>query len=234
MQDMAKRKSFSAPVRAEVLVKCRRRCALCYGLDGDTSERRGQLAHIDRDALNASLENAAFLCLKHHEAYDSESRQAKGFDPEQLRRHQRDLHEYLEKVSEWPDVKKMSRSAVRKIHRSRPIGLDVYNVRMPIYRTAVNFVREVLKDLRPDMPTILQFTRDTEDALFLYDEKISDYLAVLFKRALRLHTVAYLIAPPRVTDDFRQLVNEELELAVWFSEQIGVIRAMFAPFLRLS
>ena len=46
----------------KMLVASRRRCALCYGLDGDTTEKAGQIAHVDRDAENTAEENAAWLC----------------------------------------------------------------------------------------------------------------------------------------------------------------------------
>ncbi|MCI0565379.1 MAG: hypothetical protein MN733_43495, partial [Nitrososphaera sp.] len=46
---VAKRRQFPKKVQTEVLLKSRRRCAYCYGLDGDTTQKEGQIAHIDRD-----------------------------------------------------------------------------------------------------------------------------------------------------------------------------------------
>ena len=54
------RKRFPKPVETEVLTKCRRRCALCFGLKGDAKVKEGQLAHIDRNSANAALGTPLF------------------------------------------------------------------------------------------------------------------------------------------------------------------------------
>jgi hypothetical protein len=64
-------------VLTEVLVSSRRRCAICFGLNRDTSLKSGQVAHLDHDATNNSPGNLAFLCLEHHDLYDSTTRQSK-------------------------------------------------------------------------------------------------------------------------------------------------------------
>ena len=74
-----------------VLVRCLRRCCLCYGLRRDASEKKGQLAHIDRDRSRSSERDLAFLCHDHHSEYDSVSRQSKGISPKELRHHKTEL-----------------------------------------------------------------------------------------------------------------------------------------------
>lgn len=65
-------------VEIELLRCSRRRCAVCFGLNGDVGEKRGQIAHLDRDHSNHSLDNLCFLCLPHHDEYDSRTSQSKG------------------------------------------------------------------------------------------------------------------------------------------------------------
>ena len=64
-------------VLTETLVSSRRRCAICFGLNRDTSLKSGQVAHLDHNASNNALSNLAFLCLEHHDLYDSTTRQSK-------------------------------------------------------------------------------------------------------------------------------------------------------------
>jgi hypothetical protein len=73
------RASISEDVQTEVLLRSRRRCCICFGLDRDTSMKSGQIAHIDRDHANGRADNLVFLCLEHHDAYDSRPSQRKGF-----------------------------------------------------------------------------------------------------------------------------------------------------------
>ena len=44
---------------------------MCFVLDKDLEPKDGQIAHVDRDRTNHDLSNLAYLCMKHHNAYDS-------------------------------------------------------------------------------------------------------------------------------------------------------------------
>jgi hypothetical protein len=75
-----------------VLVRSRRRCALCYGLKGDFEEKIGQIAHIDQNRSNDSLENLAWLCFEHHSLYDSTTSQHKNYQSSEIKRHRGSLY----------------------------------------------------------------------------------------------------------------------------------------------
>ncbi len=92
---MAKRASIRKATETEVLKRSGRRCCICVGLLGDTRIRRGQIAHLDRDASNNNLTNLAFLCLEHHDQYDSRTSQSKGFTEAELRSYRDQLYETL-------------------------------------------------------------------------------------------------------------------------------------------
>jgi hypothetical protein len=84
-----------------LLVLSRRRCSLCFGLRGDLTEKMGQIAHVDRDPSNSDLVNLCYLCLPHHDDYDTQRSQSKSFTPAELR-HYRDLL-YVELATSAPD-----------------------------------------------------------------------------------------------------------------------------------
>jgi hypothetical protein len=92
---MAARKSISPTVEAGVLLRCRRRCAICYGIDRIHDVRRGQIAHLDREASNNDPDNLTFLCLEHHELYDTVSRQAKGLTAVEVKVFRAELEEAM-------------------------------------------------------------------------------------------------------------------------------------------
>src|SRR5262245_37910863 len=89
------RKRVPKRYEMEVLLKSKRRCAFCAGLNGDISQKKGQIAHIDRDASNSQPENLAFLCMDHHDQYDSKTSQSKGFTPQELRAYRDQLYAQL-------------------------------------------------------------------------------------------------------------------------------------------
>ncbi len=225
------RKPFSASVRVSVLTKCKRRCALCFGLKNDSRTKRGQLAHIDRNGLNIKESNAVFLCTLHHDLYDSTSRQTIGFEPAELREHQETLLAYV------VTIKNGKKQNVARNGEPSPSALDVYDRRIPIYRLARQFVRDVAENLRPDLPLIFKFATETDEAMFLFDDQLAEYLETLYKKALRVHTIALLRERmhryPNEAENFQEILEEHTSLAMWFTEQPQEIRKRFAPFLRL-
>ncbi len=222
------RKDFSKAVETEILLKCKRICALCFGFKNDRTQKRGQLAHIDRNKANSSRDNAAFLCTPHHDEYDIVSKQTKRITPEELKAYQQQLCALLDSPALWPSIHAANNT--RKHLKSRGISLEVYDRRLPTYKTTIRFLRDVQKDLRPDLQEVLKFAADTEEALFLFDENIANYLSELLKRALRLRAVALMLGK----DYTSSLMEEETELSLWFSAQFEETRRRFAPFLRLT
>lgn len=66
-------------IETAILIKSARRCPLCYHLEGDLSEKHGQIAHLDQNRSNAAEDNLAFMCMPHHSVYDSTTSQHKNF-----------------------------------------------------------------------------------------------------------------------------------------------------------
>ncbi|MDY6877368.1 MAG: hypothetical protein SWK90_14350 [Chloroflexota bacterium] len=87
---MTKRKRIPKQTETQILTQSRRRCCLCFGLDRDLTQKRGQIAHLDQDPSNDCLDNLAYLCLPHHDQYDSRTRQSKGLTINEVKRY-RDL-----------------------------------------------------------------------------------------------------------------------------------------------
>lgn len=86
---------ISTETQELVLTKSARRCALCFGFEGSLRRKPGQLAHIDRDHSNSTESNLAFLCLEHHDEYDTKRSQSKGITERELRHYRDRLHEAI-------------------------------------------------------------------------------------------------------------------------------------------
>lgn len=78
-------------VVAEVLATSRRRCCVCFALRNDSAEKKGQIAHLDHNPSNNTPDNLAFLCLEHHDQYDSKTSQSKGLTIDELKRYRTEL-----------------------------------------------------------------------------------------------------------------------------------------------
>lgn len=93
------RKNLSPAVETEILSRSRRRCCVCFGLNRDISEKRGQIAHLDQDSSNNKPDNLAFLCLDHHDQYDGRTRQSKGFTETEVKRYRTELYDFFQRDS---------------------------------------------------------------------------------------------------------------------------------------
>jgi hypothetical protein len=102
------RKPAPPEIEHKVLHLCRRRCCLCYGLRNDLSEKQGQIAHLDRIANHNEIENLAFLCLPHHDQYDSRTSQSKGLTGREVKHFRQDLHDLIVRDPESLNANKRS------------------------------------------------------------------------------------------------------------------------------
>jgi len=167
------RKQWPSDVAEKILVDCKRMCAICFHLLGDPRlNMRGQIAHIDRNSENSTGENGAYLCKDHHDEYDIVSKQSKRLTPGELKLAVASLLEYVQ-AGGLPTAPNIPTRSSKSRRRDVRISIDLYDRRLAIYSRTVQFLREVAKDLKPTFPVILQFSRDTEEALFLFDESIA-------------------------------------------------------------
>jgi hypothetical protein len=82
-----KRKQAKPDHQAEVLARCLRRCCVCFALDHENSQKAGQIAHLDHDPSNDDPDNLVFLCLPHHDQYDSKTSQSKNLTEAEVRKY---------------------------------------------------------------------------------------------------------------------------------------------------
>lgn len=122
---MAARATISPEVIADVLVTSRRRCCVCFALSNDADEKRGQVAHLDRDASNSARDNLIFLCFDHHDQYDSRTSQSKGLTAEELRQYQAQLDRFIAQSLPLSDA---------DIARALLAGLDRPAFRTPFHK----------------------------------------------------------------------------------------------------
>lgn len=73
------RRHIPGDIELRVLNRSRRRCVLCFQLNGDLTEKHGQIAHIDKDPANYKEDNLAWLCLDDHSLFDSRTSQHKNY-----------------------------------------------------------------------------------------------------------------------------------------------------------
>jgi hypothetical protein len=98
-----------------VLDRSRRRCALCFHIDVDLTEKHGQIAHIDKNPSNFAEDNLAWLCLPHHSVFDSKTSQHKNYTLAEVKRARDTLYHAIEedRHSTVPNIAMQGRNTDR-------------------------------------------------------------------------------------------------------------------------
>lgn len=91
---MNDRPKIPKSIQTDILIESKRRCCICYGLNRDLNIQKGQIAHVDHNRDNNDPMNLVFLCLKHHDEYDSKSSQSKSFLDSEIRHYKSELSNY--------------------------------------------------------------------------------------------------------------------------------------------
>ena len=92
-----KRKKIKFDIEKDILIKSRRRCCLCFGLEGNHKIQDGHIAHLDKNPNNNEDDNLAFLCLRHHNEYDSVKRLSKNLKIDEIKEYRKQLYDYNNK-----------------------------------------------------------------------------------------------------------------------------------------
>jgi hypothetical protein len=90
------RKAIPETTQTSILLKSRRRCCLCFWLKGEDEVKKGQIAHLDQNHENDAEDNLAFMCMDHHDDYDSTTRLSKGLREDEVRRWRNELYKEME------------------------------------------------------------------------------------------------------------------------------------------
>jgi hypothetical protein len=90
------RKPITEQTQTDIFLKSRRRCCLCFWHNGEDEVKRGQIAHLDWDNENNAESNLVFLCLDHHDQYDSTPSQSKGLRLREVTRWREELYREME------------------------------------------------------------------------------------------------------------------------------------------
>lgn len=96
------RKKIPTEIQTQVLIQCRRRCCICYGLEKDYRIKKGQIAHINNNKNDNRLDNLAFLCLPHHDEYDSITSQSKNLTKNEVREFRKELQNEIDEIWKKP------------------------------------------------------------------------------------------------------------------------------------
>ena len=186
----------------------------------------------------------AFLCLPHHDEYDGQTSQSKRWTPKELTKSKKNLTEFIEKNFDklLPEleiskpIKKTITKRTTKKEERQIISPEVYNLRIPIYNAYRDLIAKIIRNANIDLQDLFEFTNKTHEALFLYDEKIDDYMNLIFRKGNRLQYLCKVVSNPSLVnkEKWNSIVEEESDLIMWFHDDFEQTRKLFKQYLHLG
>ena len=236
VKDTKTRKPISKIIQHNILTKARRRCAICYYYNNDVEPKKGQIAHVDRDSSNDKEDNLVFLCLSHHDEYDSKPSQSKGYLKEEVLTAKKELEHNIQ-INFTEFVNKIpSKNGGLEDDSIKGVSLEVYDRRYPVYDAFRSFLLSILTEVNVDEKERRSFVLAIIDALFLYDKEMEDYLNDVYRHAMKLRSIQRTIKMGgRIDEDkWRQALSEEEEIVLWFEHQLTDGQYLFSKYLRVG
>jgi predicted dienelactone hydrolase len=176
--------------------------------------------------------------MDHHDQYDSKTSQSKGITPTELRTYRDELHKFLDtNISPWLDSL-FTRKKSKVTHNRRVVrrlrSLELYDRRIAIYRAAKELLGKIGQSASVEIADAVAFAKASDEALFLFDDNIDAYLADIYRKAMKLASLKHILDLLPVGEQRNRVVNEQMEIVVWCTNQFDVLRNMLKPFLRVN
>lgn len=121
------RKPISEDVVVTVLTECRRRCCVCHVLEFDFRVKDGQIAHLDGDPSNNERDNLAFLCLNHHNEFDSRTSQSRGLRPREIKVYRADLLSFVARLDQQNPIVGQPKFVASEVRPRPDVPATIWN-----------------------------------------------------------------------------------------------------------
>jgi len=110
--------------------------------------------------------------------------------------------------------------------------LDLFEKRFSVYKGTQVFLSYILKEAKFELEQLFQFRADTQDAVFLFDEDITDYLKEIDSKALELWSLQKTLEGVSRGEERTRLCQKETELLTWLTDQLPKLKEVFSPYLK--
>ena len=125
----------------------------------------------------------------------------------------------------------------QELPRPGPVDLELYDRRLRIYKALQKLIQGVLRDATVTLNQLAEFIKDTNEARFLFDRNLSDYLDEVHKQAVRLRYANQRLSGPNrpVGEECSELDEEQARIFTWFEKEYSEnARERFSRYLSVE
>lgn len=121
------------------------------------------------------------------------------------------------------------------IARTR-LQFDLYDRRYKIFQAARNLLACFVRDGNLSYEEIAEFVLGISDAVFLFDDKMADYLSEMHKRGIDMQIATRKLSEELESSERDKILDDKHEQEMWFARILDSddITERFKPYLRLQ
>lgn len=112
--------------------------------------------------------------------------------------------------------------------------LDLFEKRFAVYKGMQIFLTHVMIEAKVDLQKFFEFRGATQDAVFLFENDIPDFIKQIDKKALELKTVSDERRDLPKGKEKSRLARQERELLEWLNDQLPRLKEAFSPYLKFK
>ena len=123
-----------------------------------------------------------------------------------------------------------------KIEKNQ-LKLNLYQKRYQVYDGIKNLLIAAIQNGKLNATDLSNFTVDTKEHDFLFDNDIADYIKQIQEKAANWHALGFdLHAPGGVPNETRrqELATKNSELFLWFGNQFDISKGLFKKYLKFD
>lgn len=218
------RRRPGSDTEAQVLLLSRRRCPVCYFVGLELGERRGQIAHLDRNPGNSALDNLCFMCLDHHDVYDGKTSQSKGYSEKEVREYRDRLYAAMGELA-FPEEAGETREPTT-------MNMELYARRLAVYKVLSTFLAGILRDAAVNDDQLRDLWSGVDEVPFLFDQGMWQYCGEVHRKGVLLMSLRARLERLDVGVERDQAADGEARLLEWFAQEVVDLRARFVPYMR--
>ena len=112
--------------------------------------------------------------------------------------------------------------------------LDLFEKRYSVYKATQRFLTLIFTNARIDTAELFEFRGDTQDAVFLFGEDVSDYLEKIGDKALDMLTITEELEGVPVSDKRSGLCNKKSQLLRELTSELPRLKKVFGRYMKFD
>jgi uncharacterized ubiquitin-like protein YukD len=182
--------------------------------------------------------------LKHHDEYDSKTSQSKGITAKEIEKCKDELTIFLDNAFETVNLSiGTQESSVDEIKNKinahgefQLVSPEVYNLRIPIYHSYRKYISNIMRDGKVNLEDYFKFLAETQEAIFLFDEIVQEYLNLIRDNSINLRKVQRRLETRYnlSENEWDSLIDEETKMFHAFSKSFDEGNRIFQNYLKIK